>query len=124
MTPITAVTTLARRLWYHTLVRAVAWVRAVGATDGRDHVGHVVGLIRVFVPGIALIVAALIVAAVIGGAVIGLPPIVVASALLLPASVAIGLPLELGRLLPCGGPPDAQRLAPAVGLAALCFAVG
>jgi hypothetical protein len=71
------------------------------------------------VPGIALTVATVIV-----GAVIGLPQIVVAIALMLPASVAVGLQLELGRLLPSDGPRDAARLALAVGLAALYIALG
>jgi hypothetical protein len=118
MTLITAVTTLATLLWCYALVLSVAWVRAVGATDRRDHVGHFVGLMGVFVPGIALTVATVIV-----GAVVGVPQIVVAIALLLPASVAIGLQLELARLVPPNTSLDAQRLALAVGLAALHIAV-
>ena len=119
MSMITAVTTLATLLWCYNLVLTMAWFRAVAATDRRDHVGHFVGLMGVFVPGIALTVATVIV-----GAVIGLPQIVVAIALMLPASVAAGLQLELGRLLPSDGPRDAARLALAVGLAALYIALG
>ena len=119
MSLMTAITTLATLLWCYALVLTVAWVRAVGATDRREHVGHFIGLMGVFVPGIALTVATVIVAAAIG-----LPQIVVAIVLMLPASVAVGLHLELGRLLPSDGPRDAGRLALAVGLAALSIALG
>lgn len=114
MTLVTAITTLATLLWCYNLVLTVAWFRAVGATDTREHVGHFVGLMGVFVPGIALTVATVFI-----GAVIGIQQVVVAIALLFPGSVAIGLQLEVVKLTGSDTNVDASRLGLAVGMAAL-----
>lgn len=114
MTLVTAITTLATLLWCYNLVMTLAWFRAVGATDRREHVGHFVGLMGVFVPGIALTVATVLL-----GAVLGVPQVVIALALLFPGAVCIGLQLEVARLTGPDGGADARRLAAAVLLAAL-----
>lgn len=119
MTLIDAVTTLATLLWCYTAVLAVAWFRLVGATERHEHVGHFVGLMGVFVPGIALTLGV-----VLFGALIGIPQVVVAIAVLLPGAVAIGLQLEVARLRPSGPRGDAMRVGLAVALAALYMAAG
>lgn len=117
MTLATAVTTLATLLWCYIAVLGVAWIRAVGALDRREHVSHFVTLMGVFVPGIALTVAVVLI-----GVLTGLPQIVVVLALLFPGAVAAGLQLEVSRLAPSGVATDATRLGLAVGLAALYLA--
>jgi hypothetical protein len=114
---VTGITTLATLLWCYNLVLTIAWFRAVGALDRRQHVGNFVGLMGVFVPGMALTVLV-----VLFGAIVGVPQIVIAIALLFPGAVTVGLQLEVSRLAPGGMRGDAQRLALAVGLAALYMA--
>ena len=114
MTLIESVTTLATLLWFYILVLAVAWVRLVGGRDRREHVGHFVGLMGVFVPGVSLTVFAVLM-----GGLLGLPQVVVALALLLPGAIALGLQLEVARLGPTDLRTDAMRLTAAVALSAL-----
>ena len=119
MTLIDAVSTLATLLWCYIAVLALSWVRLVGATDRREHVGHFVGLMGVFVPGMALTIAIVLL-----GALVGIPQVVVAIALVFPAAIAIGLQLEVARLRPPDLRSDAMRVGSAVALAALYVATG
>ncbi|MEL6206142.1 MAG: hypothetical protein AAFR47_12660 [Pseudomonadota bacterium] len=118
MSLITAISTLATLLWFYILVLTVVWFRAVGALDRRDHVGQFVGLMGVFVPGIALTVSTLLV-----GAMLGVPYVVIAIALLLPGAVVTGLQLEVSRLTGSDMVQDAQRLALAVLMSVLYMSI-
>jgi hypothetical protein len=119
MTLIETVSTLATLLWVCVLVLIVASVRLVGRCDRKEHVGHFVELVGVFVPGVSITVFAVLM-----GALLGLPQVVVALALLLPGAVALGLQLEVARLGPADMRTDVLRLTAAVALSALCLGVG
>ena len=118
MTFATAVTVLGTLLMCYSLVLVVAWFRAVAATEHREHVGHFVSLMGVFVPGIALTMLTVFVAALTG-----VPELVLGVALLLPGAVACGLQLEVTRLGGSDVTVDAIRVAAAVGLAAVFIAM-
>lgn len=112
MSIFTAITTLATLLWCYALVLTVAWGRAVGRCDLREHVGHFVSLMGVFVPGMALVVGIVAVSALTG-----LGAILFLLALVFPGAVAVGLYLEVARLTEPDAATDGIRVALAVALA-------
>ncbi|MEO0992123.1 MAG: hypothetical protein AAFX00_14415 [Pseudomonadota bacterium] len=79
--------------WGYVAVLTVGWFRAVAQTDTRDHIGHFVSLMGVFVPGVSLFMVSLFLAAALQSGWIFLLVL-----LLMPAGFATGLHLEVNRL--------------------------
>ncbi|MEM1430564.1 MAG: hypothetical protein AAGG09_14005 [Pseudomonadota bacterium] len=119
MSATTAILTLSCFLTCYALVLAAVWLRAVRALDCRSHVGHFVGLMGVFVPGVALTLAVFL-----AGVGLGVPQVIPVLALLLPGAVVVGLQAELAHLAASGPRPDAERLTIALGLTLAFLAWG
>lgn len=57
---------LNRFCWGYATVLAVIWMHTVGRSDARDQIGHFVGLIGIFVPGMALSLLTLMSGSIVG----------------------------------------------------------
>lgn len=114
MTALQALLALSNFCWAYALVLVVVWFRAVARTDMRDHVGHFVGLMGVFVPGVSLVVITLLLA----GA-LGLPVLIALLVLAFPAAIATGLHLEVAKLTDPDPWQEGQRVALTVLIALL-----
>jgi hypothetical protein len=112
MTPILALMALSNFFWAYAIVLTAIWIRAVGRTDRRDHVGHFVNLMGGLIPGIVSVFALLFL-----GGVLGLPWMIALILLAFPAGIAIGLHLEVGRLIAPDPWHDARRVTITVLLA-------
>ncbi|MEO1238115.1 MAG: hypothetical protein AAFW64_00340 [Pseudomonadota bacterium] len=105
---------LSNLFWAYAVILTATWFRQVAQTDRRDHVGHFMGLMGVFVPGVALTLIMLL-----AGAMFSLPAMVAILVIAFPASIAFGLHLEVTRLGPSDVWTDARRGLLAVLLAIL-----
>ncbi|MEL7106000.1 MAG: hypothetical protein AAGM21_08765 [Pseudomonadota bacterium] len=112
MTSLEALLVLGNFAWAYVIVLTYVWFRAVAQTDLRDHIGHFVGLMGVFVPGVSMVLMILL-----AGAMFGLPWLIAILVLAFPASIAAGLHLEVARLTPDDPWADGQRLVLTVLLA-------
>ena len=112
MSTIAAVTTLSSLLWCYSAVMCVIWFRAVAQLERREHVAQFVGLMGVFVPGMALAIAFFLL-----GALLSFPELVLLLALIFPGTVALGLHLEVARLTEPEPLTEGLRVAAAVALA-------
>lgn len=93
MTPLLALITLSNFAWAYVIVLTVVWFRAVARTELRDHIGHFMGLMGVFVPGVSVVLMIML-----AGAVFQVGWLIAILVLAFPASIATGLHLEVARL--------------------------
>lgn len=105
MTPLEALLALSNFAWAYVIVLTFAWFRAVAQSDLRDHIGHFVSLMGVFVPGVSLVILVLLV-----GALFQVPWLIALLVFAFPASVATGLHLEVSRLSETDPWQDGQRM--------------
>ncbi|MEM8630210.1 MAG: hypothetical protein AAGF74_03155 [Pseudomonadota bacterium] len=91
--PVLIIIALGNFCWVYGGVLTVMCFRAVARTDAREHVGHFVGLMAVFVPGIASVFVILFIGWALQSAWI-LSLVLIA----FPGALAVGLHLEVMRL--------------------------